>query len=262
MRKVMSLTNKTYLIVDDDAIAIDFQIRILKKIGIKNIKTATNGFEALNILESKEIDCVITDFNMPEMDGLQLLKQIRTNQGEINNNMPVVMVTSHNNRDLIGVSMALSVNAIILKPLKKNSLEEKLNVLFQNDKKILPIESYANVNVEAAAEFIKTNAHMLEIQSNHKTSDKYVSASTFFNKQNKSERKISNSKYNPKSVSKFEHCSIDKLKIGSVLMKDIFDKNGRKLLAEGQTITQSILNRIHNLNGSFQQQGDVFVQSI
>ena len=82
----------TILVVDDFATMRRIITNVLKQIGFENILEAEDGSKALGVLESNKIDFVITDWNMPQMSGLDLLKAIRANPET--KDMPVMMVTA------------------------------------------------------------------------------------------------------------------------------------------------------------------------
>lgn len=87
---------KTILLVDDEAVQLETLKRGLKIRGYRVLEAAC-GKKALSIIEGPEkVDIVITDFAMPEMNGMELLKKIRS----VNANLPVIMMTAYSDKDL------------------------------------------------------------------------------------------------------------------------------------------------------------------
>ncbi len=142
-----SFDNRSFLIVDDENISRVSILRMLKKMGDPQTYSATNGVEALPILNQTYVDCAILDFNMPLMHGLQLLYKIRTGEATEKRLTPVVMLTAHGDAQLVKIAMNLDVNAFLLKPATVDSLGAKIqHVLPFNDplnaKWLKPVEEY------------------------------------------------------------------------------------------------------------------------
>ena len=85
------------LAVDDTRVARKFIVRTLRRMGIEDIVEAENGVDAVGKLEEAVYDLVITDFNMPEMDGLGLVRHIRDESHQ--SSVPIIMVTSEDNEE-------------------------------------------------------------------------------------------------------------------------------------------------------------------
>ncbi len=125
----------SFLIVDDVRLCRLSVLGILQNLGCKNTYFASNGLEALNVLEdnSKPVDCVISDFKMPEMNGLQLLKSIRTGKNSIRRDLPVAMLTGFGDESLVGLAIQLDVNTFLLKPANKGTLVRRLENILEED---------------------------------------------------------------------------------------------------------------------------------
>jgi YesN/AraC family two-component response regulator len=104
--------------------------------GDPDVLNAENGLDALELLEKspKRVDCVIADFNMPVMHGLQLLKRIRMGTGKIQRHLPVIMLTGHGDTILVKLAIELDVNSFVLKPVTKESLGSRLLKIMQHDR--------------------------------------------------------------------------------------------------------------------------------
>jgi two-component system chemotaxis response regulator CheY len=101
---------------------------VLKQLGYENIIEAEDGTKALSILESQSVDFVITDWNMPQMSGLDLLKAIRANKDR--KNIPVLMVTAEAMQENIIAAAQAGVNNYIVKPFDAKTLADKINKIF------------------------------------------------------------------------------------------------------------------------------------
>ena len=116
------------LVVDDFATMRRIISNVLRQLGYENIVEAEDGVKALKVLESEKIDFVITDWNMPEMSGLDLLKAIRANSDK--EEMPVLMVTAEALQENIVMAAQAGVNNYIVKPFDAKTLSEKIDKVF------------------------------------------------------------------------------------------------------------------------------------
>ncbi|NOQ93031.1 MAG: response regulator [Methylophaga sp.] len=112
------------LLVDDSSTARNHIKRVLTNLGIQKIETANNGIEAAQILTGSEFDLIVTDLNMPEMDGQQLTEFVRNEMG--NSYVPILMVTSEHDEARLGNVQQAGVSAIVDKPFEPQSIREIL----------------------------------------------------------------------------------------------------------------------------------------
>jgi two-component system chemotaxis response regulator CheY len=98
------------------------QKRCLDKLGITDVMEAADGVEAIRVLENNLIDLVLTDWNMPNMDGLTLLKEIRTR----NTKIPVFMITTEGERNRVVDAIQAGVSDYLVKPFTPDALKQKL----------------------------------------------------------------------------------------------------------------------------------------
>ncbi|HEY9033160.1 MAG TPA: response regulator [Pseudomonadales bacterium] len=114
------------LLVDDSRLARKHMMHVLQKMGIEEtlVFQAENGAEAIDKLERGKFDLVLTDYNMPDVDGEALLRFIR--QHETLHNMPVIMVTSEQNESKLGLIKSHGVTAMLDKPFDAPHLKTVL----------------------------------------------------------------------------------------------------------------------------------------
>lgn len=115
------------LLVDDSGSARKFMRRLLEKLGVQNFVEAENGREAAEILAETMVDLVVTDYNMPEMDGQALVKHIRHNSWQ--KDVPILMVTSEENEGRLAAVEAAGVSGICDKPFDVNTVRDVLSRL-------------------------------------------------------------------------------------------------------------------------------------
>jgi two-component system, chemotaxis family, chemotaxis protein CheY len=113
-----------FLIVDDFATMRRIVRNLLKEIGHHNADEAEDGQDALKKLRSGPFDFVVTDINMPNMSGFDLLQQIRAD--EALKSLPVLMVTAEAKKEDIIAAARAGASGYIVKPFTKATLEEKL----------------------------------------------------------------------------------------------------------------------------------------
>jgi len=114
--------NMKVLLVDDSGTMRTIQKRCLNKLGIEDVAEAEDGVQALQIFETAHFDVVMTDWNMPNMDGLTLLKEIR----QRNKQIPVIMITTEAERARVVTAIQAGVSDYLVKPFTADGLKEKL----------------------------------------------------------------------------------------------------------------------------------------
>ncbi len=124
----MADTNMKVLVVDDFATMRRIIKNILKQLGYSNLIEADDGTSALEILQKEKVDLVISDWNMPKMTGLDLLKQVRGNADMAD--LPFIMVTAEAQQDNIILAVKAKVSQYIVKPFTAETLGEKIDKIF------------------------------------------------------------------------------------------------------------------------------------
>lgn len=119
------------LVVDDFSTMRRIVRNLLVELGFSNplIQEADDGEGAIAMLRSQSFDLVVTDWNMPNMTGIDLLRAIRAEASL--KGLPVLMVTAENNRDQIIAAAQAGVNGYIVKPFTAITLQEKLTKIFE-----------------------------------------------------------------------------------------------------------------------------------
>ena len=129
----MDVSKKIKILVVDDFATMRKVIRkILKQSGYENITEAEDGVVAMNMLKSTKIDFVISDWNMPNMTGIELLKAVRSDN-ELGS-MPFLMVTAESLKDNVVEAVKAGVSNYIVKPFTAEVLGEKIDKILENIK--------------------------------------------------------------------------------------------------------------------------------
>jgi two-component system chemotaxis response regulator CheY len=124
----MSDPKMKFLVVDDFSTMRRIIRNLLKELGFSNVEEAEDGNDALKKLSNGSFDFVISDWNMPNMDGLQLLQHIRATQAL--KNVPVLMITAEAKKENIVVAAQSGASGYIVKPFTAAVLDEKLKKIF------------------------------------------------------------------------------------------------------------------------------------
>jgi two-component system, chemotaxis family, chemotaxis protein CheY len=122
-------TDPRFLIVDDFSTMRRIVRNLLKEIGFTNAEEAEDGVVALSLLKASKFDFVVSDINMPNMDGFALLKSIRAD--DTLKGIPVLMVTAEAKKEDIVNAAQNGANGYIVKPFTKATLEEKVQKIMQ-----------------------------------------------------------------------------------------------------------------------------------
>ncbi len=117
------------LIVDDFSTMRRIIKNLLRDLGFSNTHEADDGVTALPMPRSGEFDFLITDWNMPGMSGIDLLRAVR--EDEKLNTLPVLMVTAEAKRDQIIEAAKAGVNGYVVKPFTAAALKEKIEKIFE-----------------------------------------------------------------------------------------------------------------------------------
>ena len=120
--------NMKILIVDDFSTMRRIIKNLLRDLGFNNTAEADDGNTALPMLQSTHFDFLITDWNMPGMTGIELLKSVRAD-GKLTT-LPVLMVTAEAKREQIVEAAQAGVNGYVVKPFTAGALKEKIEKIF------------------------------------------------------------------------------------------------------------------------------------
>lgn len=122
-------SNMKILIVDDFSTMRRIIKNLLRDLGFNNTSEADDGKTALPMLQAGDFEFLITDWNMPGMTGIELLKAVRADAKLAT--LPVLMVTAEQKRDQIVEAAQAGVNGYIVKPFTAATLKEKIDKIFE-----------------------------------------------------------------------------------------------------------------------------------
>lgn len=127
--KVAGFERLRVLLVEDDAFAQRLAASVLKQLGVTRLVMVKDGQAAIDQLsqDDTQYDLIISDWNMPNVTGLDLLKHVRKTW----ENMPFLMLTGNANEDFVRAAQANRVDAYIIKPFSPAQLKQKIMTIFR-----------------------------------------------------------------------------------------------------------------------------------
>lgn len=120
-----------FLVVDDFPTMRRIVRNLLKELGFSNVDEAEDGAAGLAKVKEGRFDFVISDWNMPNMDGLQMLQSIRADANTAISKLPVLMVTAEAKKENIIAAAQAGANGYVVKPFTAATLDEKLGKIFE-----------------------------------------------------------------------------------------------------------------------------------
>jgi two-component system chemotaxis response regulator CheY len=119
------------LIVDDSSVMRKIVERCLRQAGLESLVVveAGNGVEALELLRTAKVDLILTDINMPSMDGLELVRQIRAQ--DLAKDVPVIMITTESSEEQVKQAIQAGARGYIRKPFTAGQVKERVLPLLQ-----------------------------------------------------------------------------------------------------------------------------------
>ena len=120
--------NKKILVVDDSSLMRSFAKGSLKQLKLNNVGEAENGEEALLKLREEKYDLILSDLHMPNMNGLELLRAVRSDSNL--KDIPFIMMTLHGKKDMLLEAVKEGLNDYLMKPVTASTLGNKLKKVF------------------------------------------------------------------------------------------------------------------------------------
>lgn len=111
------------LVVDDSGVMRKIIVRALNAVGVTDIVEAANGQIAIDLFKSEEFDMILTDWNMPEKSGLDVITEIRATGSQV----PIMMITTESEKGQVIAAIQAGVTDYLTKPFEAEDLREKLD---------------------------------------------------------------------------------------------------------------------------------------
>ncbi len=134
------------LIVDDEPFQRRILREVLRSLGFVKTYEADSGQLAIAEMKKERFDLILSDVQMPGMNGLELLRQLRTGQTKLARDTRFIIITSFSNTEVIGAAMALDVNGFLAKPIRIGVVIEKVDRALQETFQLCAKDEYESVS--------------------------------------------------------------------------------------------------------------------
>jgi two-component system chemotaxis response regulator CheY len=132
-----SLKKFNVLVIDDDVLIRDLVRDALLKLGFGGVLEASNGKKGLRLLETKPVDFVICDWRMPEMDGIEFTRRVRTSAGPYDPHVPIIMLTGNAEIEQVREARDAGVNEYVVKPFAIKELCMRIESIVENPREFV-----------------------------------------------------------------------------------------------------------------------------
>ena len=135
----------TILVIESKRESCNHVVKLLKNLGYQNIEQATDGAAAFHVMKRRHIDCVVSAWHMPQMDGLTLLKIVSADEELYN--IPFIIMTSSVSRETVMEAGKYGVTSILVAPFSEEMLGQKIDGVFNppKDEKSEAVEDFINM---------------------------------------------------------------------------------------------------------------------
>ncbi len=121
--------SRSILVVEDEIVARSVTVRLLRQLGVGSVTEAADGAEALARCDRVAFDLILCDVEMEPLDGLAFLENLRAREGAMSADAPVIMLTKHNESDIVMAALRAGAAGYLVKPVTTASLIDKLTKL-------------------------------------------------------------------------------------------------------------------------------------
>jgi CheY-like chemotaxis protein len=148
-----SAAGNTILVVDDERFSRKVLQRMLRGLGWEHVEEAGDGREAMDRIGvlGPTLAAVISDFDMPDVNGLQLLQAIRVGAAGPRRGLPVILLTGRADRQAVGTAMALDCDAFLIKPTTAEHVRHRLDRVLSEEHQLRSASEYASITPPAPA---------------------------------------------------------------------------------------------------------------
>ena len=202
-------TSKSVLVIDDEKFS---RVIVRRALHPLEVLEAPNGAEGLQAyLTNPSVAMILCDFNMPVMDGLKVLKAIRSGFEGAHNAVPILMLTGNSDSALVRTALQLDVDGFIVKPVSQAAIEARLKYVLTNPREIQPPKFYEGIDVESVSDrLLKTLSTEIEEEPTPEPEANTIPP-------------------------------------GSLLTRDINAPSGELLVAAGQVLSERLVRRLTEL---------------
>ncbi len=136
------LENVRFLVVDDNMFIRTTVRLVLKTMGSREIKEASNGADGLKLLQGYQPDIIIVDWEMEPINGIEFVQQIRGNQDTPLAFIPIIMLTGHSEQERVTAARDAGINEFVVKPFSANGLFTRIQAVIERPRPFVKVEGY------------------------------------------------------------------------------------------------------------------------
>jgi len=126
------------LVIDDSKFIRDTVRRILRSIGVSKIRMAPNGMTGLKMVSQEQFDVVLCDLSMEPINGMRFVEFLRKHENAKLRDLPVIILTMHNEKEIVKKAIEQGINGYLLKPVSIKSIKERIEQVLTGDSSAPP----------------------------------------------------------------------------------------------------------------------------
>ena len=221
------LAGRRVLVADDESFSLSIVSRMLREMGCTDLLAADSGPKCAVMLRADSppgLKLAVLDFNMTEINGLQILKAIRTGKTAVPRDLPTVMLTGTADTALVSAAVALDIGAFVVKPVSKVMLAQRLTKVLGDQRLVKPIAIYEQVDIDTISNAL-AQSHKPVGGAKARNNDRVEL---------------------PNGVK----LRLESVPVGAILAEDIRGPDGELLLGRGTPLSDRFLSRLRNLSGA------------
>ncbi|ADE10824.1 response regulator receiver modulated diguanylate phosphodiesterase [Sideroxydans lithotrophicus ES-1] len=226
-------TKKNILVVDDDDFTRKILVRVLGDFGFTKITGADNARSAIKLLESNTFDLIITDVDMPGMNGMKFVQLIRSGKTHAKHDTRIVVVSSFSQTEVLGTAFALDINGFLVKPIIPAVVHEKITQA---------LSERLHLRAPVAYDAVMTELKNLPRAERH-PSYSHDGAAITIDEHKETGSRVHNRRENLSQ----HHLSLHRLRPGMTLKESVRLKDGTLILSAGHTLSELSINRLNDL---------------
>jgi len=264
MEKRPDYSSKRFLIVDDETFMLGTIERMLKQCNAGLITKATDGGKALRSVKDNftQVDCVIADFNMKPVNGLQLLQGIRLGvNAKIPREQPFIMLTGHADTDVVKAAISLDVHGYVVKPVAPDKLYQTIDKVLQRPIDLKDADYYRTIKLPLAqspfGEETPTRIVPWTILSRtkpFKRAEDIAQKLEQFKRDHATQDGVEEVKMKNRRL-----CRVNELLEGQILAQNIEAEEGVILLRQGTRLSKDMISRLKELAAETMPQQAVWI---
>ncbi len=250
MEKLPDYSSKRFLIVDDEVFMLGLIERMLKECKAGVIMKANDGGQALRAIKDNftQVDCIISDFNMKPINGLQLLQGIRLGVNpKIPREQAFIMLTGHGESDVVKSAISLDVSGYVVKPVALDKLVQTIDKVLKRPMEIKDAEYYRSIklpNVPSLGEDAASKSKAWTVMSHGP-----------FRRDSPIKQKLEQLKREHATqvaveeikIKNKRECAVNELLDGQILAQDIEAEEGVVLLRKGTHLSKEMISRLREI---------------